>query len=484
MPSGMRGSSWIDCRKSKFLSVIPISISISISCPVDIIRFDEHALPYITEEEKCLTECTHCLKVCPADEFNFNFFDDEQFGARPHPDSITGMVKGSYVSFATDEKLRVAGTSGGFVTQILIHMLENGIIDGAVVLGTEAGKEGWRQKPFVARTLEDLKRAMKSKYLAVPYLDESLREIQSIDGNYAVVALPCYLHALAKYKQLNRRLRERIKLTIGLFCNVVFEPSLVKDLCEFNGVRMDDVADLHFRHGQWPGGVVLELKDGSTQSAFKIDDMKDQFNLLKLFYTPRRCNMCTDFSAEYADIAVGDPWLRGPDGNYLYEDNRTTVLTRTDAGEAAVRQAVKDGYIVVKTLPLKTFMVNFETTSRYKRDFVPKYLKVRRFLGLPTPDYNRTIGSGSLKGYRSLFTRLFILNMAKRFKWFRRLSLFLAQTRPALAWWVWNRKRKAQRFSRNYRRIESFVETMTPTVTGANGSEFLELPVLNSRSES
>ena len=56
------------------------------------------------------------------------------------------------------------------------------------------------------------------------------------------------------------------------------------------------------------------LREGESVKLPKLEEMKDQFNLLKAFYTPIRCNMCTDFSVEYTDLAVGDPWLRGPDG--------------------------------------------------------------------------------------------------------------------------------------------------------------------------
>lgn len=431
------------------------------ACPVDIIRFNERAYPYITDESRCILTCTRCLKVCPGEIVNFSSLDRDMFSIQPHPDSITGIAKRAYVSYATDRNVRDRGTSGGLVTQILRYMLERKLIDGALVLGVSTAGGSWHQQPFIARTVADLTHAAKSKYLAVPFL-QPLGEIEKVQGNYAVVGLPCYVHALRKYQKVSRKLRERIKLIIGLYCNVVFEPYLFDDVCSFNGIRKEEVANLHFRHGVWPGGVVAELSDGANHKVMKLEEMKDEFNLLKLLYTAPRCNMCIDFSAEYADLAVGDPWLRGPDGKYLFEDGRTTVLVRTEVGNQILHMAAESGYIHLQEIPLKTYMVNFETSGRYKRDFVPKNIMMRRLLKLPVPDYHRPIGRGKFSGFLPMLLKTAILWMA-RFKWFRRLSTLLAQTGPAITYFAWNRKRKESRFAAAYPRLESFVEKLSPT---------------------
>ncbi len=431
------------------------------ACPVDIIRFNEQKFPYITNEDNCIATCTRCLKVCPGEVVDFSTLDDEMFGAHPHPDSVTGLAKRAYVSCATDEKIRYEGASGGFVTQLLLYMLDHGFIDGALVLGTSGEAGTWQQQPFIARTAEDLKRAAKSKYTTVPFL-QPLGEMEKVEGNYAVVALPCYVHAVRKYQKVSKKLRDRIKLVIGLYCNVVFEPHLFDDVCEFNGIRKEDIADVHFRHGEWPGGVVAELRDGRKKKVLKLEDMKDEFNLLKLFYTAPRCNMCVDFSAEYADIAVGDPWLRGPDGKYLFEDGRTTVLIRNELGDDIVRKAEAAGYLNLKDLPLRTYMVNFEKNARYKRDFVPKNIMLRKLLGFRVPRYNRPIGRGKLTGFIPMLIKTTIREMGKA-KWLRKWALVLAQTSPALAVFAWNRRRKARTFSANYARIERFIERFSPT---------------------
>jgi coenzyme F420 hydrogenase subunit beta len=431
------------------------------ACPVDIIRFDEKRFPYITKEDDCIRNCTRCIKVCPGEEVDFSLFDRKMFGVSPHPQSVTGIVNRAMVSYSTNETIRKTSTSGGFVTQFLVYLLEKGIIDGALVLGvTDEGGRGYEDKPFIARTADDLRRSSGSKYRVVPHL-LPLGEMEKIEGNYAVVALPCYAHALRKYQQVSPQLRKRLKLIIGLYCNVTLEPHLFDEVCEFHGVDKKDVLDLQFRAGKWPGGIHAKLRSGETVKVLKLEEMKDEFNLLKQFYTPLRCNMCTDFSVEYADLAAGDPWLRGPDGKYLFTGGWTTVITRTAYGDRLIDAAVADGYLHTEEIPLSTFMMNFEKAARYKRDFVPAHLRIRKFLGLPIPDYHRELPRPTTGEYlRAL--RGMVLGYVFRSKTLRRIGIRLAQTRPALAYYRWNRKRKERRFKDLFAAQERFVASIVP----------------------
>lgn len=429
------------------------------ACPFDIIRFDGAHLPYITDESECRVNCVRCLKVCPGGAIDFNKLDDQMFGQRPNPQSITGIVRGSYVTYSTNEEVRRRGASGGFVTQLLTYLLEHKRIDGALVLGTAVDDTGWHQRPFIARTVEELRSAAQSKYMITPML-KPLGEMEAIEGNYAVVALPCYVHALRQYMKVSPKLRKRIKLIIGLYCNVTLEPHLATDLCAMKNVDPRQLTSLQFRSGKWPGGVQVAVGGGEPFKLLKHEEMKDEFNTLKLFYTPPRCNMCIDFSAEYADLSVGDPWLRGPDGSYLYPDGRTTVLTRTDAGVTALQDAVAAGYIAIEKLPLETYMVNFEKSARYKRDLVPEYMELRRRLGKGAPSYGREVSPGVEQrpiwklrnGWRAVF-----LHALSHYRWVRLTLIRLSQTPPALAYFRWNRKRKARRFAAGYESALAFV---------------------------
>jgi len=170
------------------------------ACPVDIIKFDDQAYPYITDEDTCITSCTKCIVICPGEVVNFSRLDKRFFGVHPHPDSITGIARRALVTHSTDDKLRAKGSSGGLVTQLLAYMLDKEFIDGALVVGTKVGAQGWEPYPVIVRTVDELRRTQKSTYTLLPHL-KALAEIEEIDGNYAIVALPCHVHAIIREHQ-------------------------------------------------------------------------------------------------------------------------------------------------------------------------------------------------------------------------------------------------------------------------------------------
>ena len=426
------------------------------ACPPQILRFNKSCFPEFTDEEKCPTSCNRCLKVCPGEFVDLQKLDQTQFAKSPHPESISGIVKRAMVTFSLDDKRREHGTSGGFITQFLVFLLEQKIIDGALVLSVDA-EDGWREKPIIARSVEEIERATKSKYMVSDYLTP-LKEIEEIEGNYAVVGLPCFIHALHKYQKVSRKLRERVLLSIGLFCNSTFEPELFADVCKLHGLDPASAEGFHFRHGPWPGGLHIEKPGGKIEKALKINGMRDEFNLLKFLYKAPRCNLCTDYTAEYADITVGDPWLRDQQGDFIYKDNRSVVLVRTERGEDLVNKATSQGYLNTKEIDMQLFMTNFENIARFKRSFVPRYIKLRKVLGMSYPQYNKSFPTtGKKRVYLQTILKAASMRLV-RYGWVRRLALRIAQTAPASAYFGWNKRRKDRYYVNHYQDLVKFVK--------------------------
>ncbi len=425
-------------------------------CPRHIIKLDEHHYPYIEEMDRCLTKCNMCVSICPGKTVDFNAWDDELYEKRPHPESITGIVKSCFVGYSTNKNIREAGASGGIVTQLLTYMLEKNLIDGALVLGSEDDKKGYRINPVIARSTEMLKEAARSKYLISPHLTK-IQEIMETEGRYAIVALPCQTHAIRKYRKINKKFRNRVKLVIGLHCNTVYEPYLLDDMIEISGYRRDEVSNVEFRGGEWPGYIQLTLKNGKVVRPFKFEEIKDAINTLKLFYSTRRCNLCMDFSAEYSDLTVADPWLRGEDGNYLYDDGWTTILTRTETGDKVIQDATSAGYIITEDLPLQTYMMNFERNATYKRSHVPKNINMRKMFKLPVPEYSRPFKTFTLVSYLPVFVKISLLYISRKSKFLRFTGVKLFNSDLAMKFFAWNRKRKKRDYRITYKKTEQFV---------------------------
>ncbi|MDA8228252.1 MAG: Coenzyme F420 hydrogenase/dehydrogenase, beta subunit C-terminal domain, partial [Desulfitobacterium hafniense] len=195
-------------------------------CPakaITIRRYDGEPLPFL--DGKC-SECGNCEAVCPGEEINLYelelgiFGRIRTWGTPRNPEELhLGIFKDTYRGWALNQKIRQNGSGGGVVTGILAWALESGLVDGVIVAGFNPQK-AWQTQPFLARSPEDVYLYAQSKY-AVVTMNSLLQEaIESGCERLGIVGLPCQVHALRKLKGLGRpkRVAERLKLVIGLFC--------------------------------------------------------------------------------------------------------------------------------------------------------------------------------------------------------------------------------------------------------------------------
>ena len=116
----------------------------------------------------------------------------------------------------------------------------------------------------------------------------------------------------------DQRIRERVVLTIGLFCHAAIEHEAFEIIWDSLGAKKDRAVKFVSRIGKHPGAPHIELDDGSmhpvyfgNKRGFRPSSM-EMINILYRLYTPERCLTCFDGLAEFADIAVGDPWMAPP----------------------------------------------------------------------------------------------------------------------------------------------------------------------------
>ena len=195
-------------------------------------------------------------------------------------------------------------------------MLESGEIDGALVVCSD-DKVPWKGKPIIARTKEDLIASLKSKYAISP-TNVAFQEIIDIPGKYAIVGLPCQIHGFQKAARLNKKLKDRVVLSIGIFCHAAVEHEPMQWMWNNVIKDQDNVKRFIPREGKHPGTPYVEYKSGEMAPVY-FPEKKDyrpssteMLNVLYRLYTPSRCMTCYDSTAEFADIAVGDPWMAPP----------------------------------------------------------------------------------------------------------------------------------------------------------------------------
>lgn len=386
-------------------------------CPTGVLGLDDEEYPHVDNLSAC-TDCDLCVKVCPGDEFDISAAYKKQYDTEVDVTETHGHFTESYLSYATDSHIREASTSGGLVTALLLHMLETKQIDGAIVIVSDPA-ELWKGKPIVARSKEELLASMKSKYAISP-TNSVFSEIRTIPGRYALVGLPCQIHGFVKAAELDPRIRERVVLTIGLFCHAAVEHEAYSIIWDTLGEKKKNARKFISRVGKHPGTPHLEMDDGSLypvyfgeKKGYRPSSM-EVINIVYRLYTPNRCLTCFDASAEFADIAVGDPWMAPPHNGIDFYKGWSFALVRSPRGKRVLESCAAAGAVINEVVTRREALACNKMMSTEKRWRAFRVIETLRRQGNPIPAYGphafrfpKQTGKQFIKTEIHMFTHIF-----------------------------------------------------------------------------
>ena len=354
------------------------------ACPHDAISLYQHdwrGLLPVVDENRC-THCKICLRVCPGEEIDFHGLQKQVFGYIDKDEFFAHSLE--FLSgYATIKDIRYNGASGGVVTGVLISLLRNKEIDGALVVNMQGEKPLW-PNVFIARTEEEIISAQQSKYIPVP-MNIGLKEIlKHKDQKFAIVGLPCQIQGLRMFEKIRPSLKKQIVVRIGLLCG--FNPTLssTKFLLQRAGVKnFNDVVNIKYRDGDWPCGFRAITKDGKDHFLYPIEN----FLFSHYIFERRRCAMCVDQLNELADFSVGDEWIEEERGD-AYGWN--SIIVRTKRGKEIIEKLVKRGDLYVEPSSKEHIFGGQNSTMIYKKRGTVIYGKIQQMLGKPIPEYLKT----------------------------------------------------------------------------------------------
>ena len=275
--------------------------------------------------EPCGLAEGRCYEVCPRTAVDLDELNRTALG-RPRDDFVLGSNRGVFMARSADPAIAGRGQYGGTVSALLVHGLETGALDGALLAGNSK-RYGLLPEPTLARDREAVLECAGSKYTACPtlkILDRSLRECRKL----AVVARPCQTIALRKRMALEPELQDKIALIIGLFCMWALDYQRLS-------AHLSSSLDLKkARKVDIPYNRFVVTMEGEKPHDLDFEPLRD----LRL----RTCDLCFDFTAELADLSVGST---------EWKDDWNTLIPRSERGEAAVRAARQAGRLKLEPLP-------------------------------------------------------------------------------------------------------------------------------------
>ena len=129
------------------------------ACPYDdVISFGDSYFPVVNDKCYSHPTCTVCVNVCPVSDINLPMLYERVHGREVDLNKeYLGPFRELYVGHSTVKKIRERGSSGGVITQLLISLLESGMIEGAIVATSDVqGGKPWDAKGILATTADDI----------------------------------------------------------------------------------------------------------------------------------------------------------------------------------------------------------------------------------------------------------------------------------------------------------------------------------------
>ena len=386
-------------------------------CPRGAIRLEMNQLKTLcipSIEETLCTDCGLCYSICPGYSFDFNKFNMAIFGKQPK-NILLGNYLNCYYGHSTDNQIRFNSASGGIITQILIYVLEEGIVDGALVTRMSRSNP-LIPEPFIATTRDEIIEASKSKYCPVP-ANIALKEVIKADDKkrFAVVGLPCHIQGIRKVEAQNKKIKEKINLHIGIWCSTTCNFKGTEFIFQKYDININEIRKIDYRGEGWPGGLTIIFKNGQKKY-IKIEEYWDSnFSA----FAPKRCNYCIDCNAEFSDISCGD--FRGRNAYLDEKIGNSAIITRTDQANTLLNKMFARKKIIISE-------ITHQELSEHQYYFNVKKarvaIKLAKFFGKKTPEYNSVqLNPKTLDYFHEIFIITQRLLASKKQLW-RLLSIF------------------------------------------------------------
>ncbi len=330
-------------------------------CPTGAIVCENNILS--VDANKCV-DCGLCTYCCPATGYALS-------------DNTLADVNGLQIKAACSKNKEVSSqaSSGGFVTQALLTLLENQEITAAAVVLCGESLEESLAKYVITDNAETILAARRSKYTQAT-VDSVIKHIKAHEGRYAIVGLPCQLYGITKAMEKSSVLRERIAYKIGMVCGYTYDEACIDGLLKSIGVKKSEVSKvMGWREGGLPGSFSVLLKDGTQKSM----PFADEHSIDVTYYAQNRCRLCKDCLCEHGDVVCAD--IGG------WKQKKTLVMVRSDNGKRLVK--LVESY---DAMNLENCNIPYEKTVlpfmlREKRKKVEVRTKGYQKKGLPTPNF-------------------------------------------------------------------------------------------------
>lgn len=296
------------------------------------------------------------------------------------------ILWGPYVTvetaWSTDRDIRHAGSSGGVLTAILVHLLDQGLVDGVVQVAASP-EMPTANITITSRARSDVIASAGSRYAPSAPL-ANLREQVGSGQRFAFVGKPCDAAALRALCNADRDVAAAFPIILSFYCAGV--PSLTGASKVLDALGTDPAGTKTFRYrgNGWPGRATAILTDGTERSM----TYHESWGKILSKHVQHRCKICADGTGAAADIVCADAWESDAEGYPVFteRDGVSLLMARTNLGREIINAARARNAIATEPFDIAT-LAAIQPGQRERRRALAVRLAALRLLGRPVPVY-------------------------------------------------------------------------------------------------
>lgn len=313
--------------------------------------------------------------VCPAIQVDFDVLQSMLFpGGEAGP---YGVVDSVMLAQSVNLERNRAASSGGIIKELLVALLNDPEVDGAIALKEVGGLD---YQPTLIRDESEIDDLPGSIYHNLPK-DGVLRLLKENEGRFVVVGIPCEFEGMYQYIfKVEPELRRKIHTTIGLLCGWQYTYHSLRAMAQYKRIEFDEIQAVSYRGGGPVGKLRMQTPQGEKTASRRVD-FSYQVAFDRSFNTPR-CHLCINHSNFLADIVVGDAWLPS---TVSTKTGISLVINRNREATTLVRDLVNSGRAVTTDVSTEEIKESQKPRVAFG-NFAYAYAEYRRRRGLHTPD--------------------------------------------------------------------------------------------------
>ena len=258
-------------------------------CKKDAISYRVNKLGFyvpVVDSERCVN-CSVCLKSCP--------------GANDLKNYEVTPERYCY-GYSLDRDMHLNAASGGVTTELLCYLIKHKIVDYVTCVTNRIADNAPRQ--ILTNNIDEIRKCKTSKYCPVRW-EDTISQIEKVNGSVAVVALPCQVNSLKNY-YANKR--HNIKYFVSLLCN--HTPSLKAAHYLTTPFPKSQMLSIVNRGEGFPGFMRVQLRlADNTEKLVKYPYRKVWAAGYGKYFKNTRCIVCNDPFSKNADIVMGDSYF-------------------------------------------------------------------------------------------------------------------------------------------------------------------------------